>query len=165
MSESEDREVRSYERLAERTRKILDTGWERSGEWLEQAMQKASTQLEEAGEISKTEASKAREALRRDLASLSVAARDRAETVRKGLHPSRVAGGFLDLASHLLATAGGAMSGWAERAEEALTYRTGQVTGPGTLTCTACGAELHPQKTTRIPPCPKCHKTEFRKSY
>ena len=27
------------------------------------------------------------------------------------------------------------------------------------------GIEMHMTKTTRIPPCPKCHKTVFRKSY
>jgi isocitrate dehydrogenase len=46
-----------------------------------------------------------------------------------------------------------------------LDYRSGEITSAGTLTCNACGHEMHFKKTGRIPPCPKCHATEFRKSY
>ena len=39
------------------------------------------------------------------------------------------------------------------------------LTSSGTLTCKECDAEMHMTKSSRIPPCPKCHKTVFRKSY
>ena len=45
--------------------------------------------------------------------------------------------------------------------EAALHYKTGQITGIGTLECEACGHTLHYHKTGRIPPCPTCHKTAF----
>ena len=53
---------------------------------------------------------------------------------------------------------------WAEQARQASLYRTGEVTGPGALICTACGAEMHMHKTGRIPPCPKCHGTGFKRA-
>lgn len=40
-------------------------------------------------------------------------------------------------------------------------WHTGEVTVAGILVCNTCGKELHYQKPGRIPPCPKCHKTEF----
>ena len=45
--------------------------------------------------------------------------------------------------------------------EAALHYKTGQITGIGTLECESCGHTLHFHKTGRIPPCPKCYATQF----
>ncbi|NOY15643.1 MAG: zinc ribbon-containing protein [Gammaproteobacteria bacterium] len=42
-------------------------------------------------------------------------------------------------------------------------YKTGEVTGPGALVCDACGEILHFHKAGRIPPCPKCHKTDYHR--
>ena len=42
-------------------------------------------------------------------------------------------------------------------------YRTGEITGPGTLVCDACGEELHFHRVGRIPPCPKCNGTHFHR--
>ncbi len=40
-------------------------------------------------------------------------------------------------------------------------YHTGEITGPGTLVCDHCGEKLHFYRAGKIPPCPKCKKTEF----
>lgn len=42
-------------------------------------------------------------------------------------------------------------------------YKTGEVTGPGTLRCTECGEELNFAKPGHIPPCPHCHGTTFER--
>jgi len=43
-------------------------------------------------------------------------------------------------------------------------YHTGEMSGPGTLTCDECGEKLHFYKAGKIPPCPKCHNTVFHRS-
>ncbi len=43
-------------------------------------------------------------------------------------------------------------------------YHTGEMSGPGTLTCDECGEKLHFYKAGKIPPCPKCHSTVFHRS-
>jgi hypothetical protein len=40
-------------------------------------------------------------------------------------------------------------------------YHTGEITGPGTLVCDACGEQINFNKTGHIPPCPKCHGTIY----
>ena len=47
------------------------------------------------------------------------------------------------------------------KAEASHEYRTGEITGPGTLLCKECGEKLHFHKPGHIPPCPKCHGTTF----
>ena len=47
--------------------------------------------------------------------------------------------------------------------EQKSIFHTGQTTGPGVLKCDACGELLHYYKAGRIPPCPKCHKTEYHR--
>ncbi len=40
-------------------------------------------------------------------------------------------------------------------------YKTGEVTGIGSLQCDNCGEILHFHQVSHIPPCPKCHKSLF----
>lgn len=47
--------------------------------------------------------------------------------------------------------------------EQESIFHTGQVAGPGVLSCDTCGELLHYYKAGRIPPCPKCHKTEYHR--
>ncbi len=42
-------------------------------------------------------------------------------------------------------------------------YKTGEICGPGTLRCLDCGQEMKMTRNNRIPPCPKCHHTEFER--
>jgi hypothetical protein len=46
----------------------------------------------------------------------------------------------------------------AKRAQE---YHTGEITSIGTLACHHCDSLVHFKKTSRIPPCAKCHHTVF----
>ena len=50
-----------------------------------------------------------------------------------------------------------------EQLQEMAEWHTGEVTGPGVLACVSCGERLHFTRTARIPPCPKCHGTVFRR--
>lgn len=43
------------------------------------------------------------------------------------------------------------------------TYMCGEVTGIGSLKCKNCEQVMNFVKTSRIPPCPKCQMTEFRR--
>ena len=42
-------------------------------------------------------------------------------------------------------------------------YHTGEVIGPSTLVCKECGEELQFRRAGKIPPCPKCRATKFRR--
>jgi hypothetical protein len=49
------------------------------------------------------------------------------------------------------------------RTDPSITFRSGDITSPGTLTCTSCGWKVRLTRTTMLPPCPQCAETTFRK--
>ncbi len=156
--ESGQEEVGLYEKLAARTADLLEEG----KKTFEEALKKAKEELSAAGEFSREHADRVGEYVRRDLMET---ARKAGETVKKAVDPQRLAAGAQSTFSRILGSAAGTLAEFAERSEKSLEYKTGEITSPGTLTCKGCSAEMHMTKTTRIPPCPKCHKTLFRKSY
>ena len=44
-------------------------------------------------------------------------------------------------------------------------YHTGELTGPGVLSCDKCGEQLHFKQAGHIPPCAKCHATKFHRLF
>lgn len=157
-AKNEHEEVGLYEKLASRTADLLEEG----KKTFDEALKKAKEELSAAGDFSKEQTDRLGEYVRRDLKENADKAR---EAVRKAVEPQRLAAGAQSAFSRILTSAAETLTELAERSEKSLEYKTGEVTSPGTLTCKECDAEMHMTKTTRIPPCPKCHKTIFRKSY
>ena len=50
-----------------------------------------------------------------------------------------------------------------QRSDPSITFRTGDITSPGVLTCTTCGWKVRLTRTTMLPPCPQCSETSFHK--
>jgi len=42
-------------------------------------------------------------------------------------------------------------------------YRSGEITGPGTLVCDQCGERLQFHRVSKIPPCPRCKGSTFHR--
>jgi isocitrate dehydrogenase len=84
--------------------------------------------------------------------------------------------GALDTACNTLVAAGEFTADNAERLRQyvkrdllhrdqpMLTFRTGDITTAGDLTCENCGWTLRATRTTLLPPCPQCAETTFRKT-
>ncbi|MCK4536497.1 MAG: hypothetical protein KAT93_05760 [Desulfuromonadales bacterium] len=157
-SNNEQQEVGLYEKLANRTAELLEEG----KKTLDEALKKAKEELSKAGNFSGEQMDKVASYVRRDLVENAGKA---SEAVRQSVDPHRVAAGVQSVFSRILTSTADALSDLAQKTEKTLEFKTGEITSPGTLTCKDCGAEMHMKSTVRIPPCPKCHKTLFRKSY
>ena len=157
-NKNEHEEIGLYEKLASRTADLLEEG----KKTFDDALKKAKEELASAGDFSRDQADRLGEYVRRDLKENAGKAK---EAVKKAIEPQRLAAGAQSAFSRILTSAAETLTELAERSEKSLEYKTGEITSPGTLTCKGCDAEMHMTKTTRIPPCPKCHKTVFRKSY
>lgn len=160
--ETGDEVADQYDQLAERFKELFESGAEKSSEFAATAMEKARQQLTAAGAFSEEQGKNLKVFLERDFSQMAQTMRDGA---KEKLNPSRVSAGALSSLYALLNAAGLALSSVAVRTQKALSCRSGEITSAGTLTCVSCANELHFKKTGRVPPCPKCHATEFRKSY
>ncbi|MDX8408186.1 MAG: NADP-dependent isocitrate dehydrogenase [Mariprofundaceae bacterium] len=157
-----DEAADQYDQLAARFKELFESGAEKSGEVAQAALEKARQQLTAAGTFSEEQGKNLKAFLERDFAQIATSMRDGA---MERLNPQRVGAGALASLSALLNMAGSALSSAAEKTQKVISCRSGEITSAGTLSCQACGHEMHFKKTGRIPPCPKCHATEFRKSY
>ena len=155
---SEEPEVGYYEKMAERTAELLEEG----RKTLDEALKKAKDELSKAGGFTSEQADRVAEWIRRDVRQ---GAGKATQAVRQAVEPQRVAAGAQSLLARILTGTADALNDLAQKAEQTLEFKTGEVTSAGSLTCKECGAEIHMTRTARIPPCSKCHKTVFRKSY
>jgi len=151
-----------YDQLAERFRVLFESGAEMTSDVAATAMEKARQQLTAAGTFSEEQGVNLKRFLERDFTQMAVSMRDEA---REKFNPARVGAGALSSLYGLLSAAGAALTSVAARTQKAISCRSGEITSAGTLTCTSCNEILHFKKTGRVPPCPVCHATEFRKSY
>jgi uncharacterized protein YjbJ (UPF0337 family) len=184
-----EEELALYEKLRQRVSKLLGEVHEKiNGETIGQAMDKATAELKEVGGHSKEAIGKAAESLKKDIAStaehLKPKLDEAAEGSRKHFDDWVDKGGALwrDIAKeaeHLMEFSrdkGGAflvnvthgLSEWSEKMsqkmDKSLVYKTGEVTHGGEFSCLNCEGKIHLKHPGRIPPCPKCTKTEFHRS-
>ena len=169
MAENKDSQhgpdVEQFEKLAARTRELFEESVEKSRSALEDAMETAKKEMVAAGDFTAEKGEQLRKFVMREMPlsqdELESAFRD----AKQSLHPERVGYGVLGMMQSLASSAGEALSDMAESIKAHRSYRTGEICGPGTLTCDNCGNELTMSKTGRVPPCAKCKHTQFSRSY
>jgi len=159
---SPDEEANQYDVLADKFHEVFDASADKTTEFAHIAMEKAREQLTLAGHFTEEQGQKLKTWLSHDFSRVTQAMKVGA---KEKLNPSRLGAGALASMSKLLHLTGVALSQVADKADGALACKSGEITSAGSLRCHACHYEVHFKKTGRIPPCPKCHKTEFSKGY
>ena len=158
---NEHEEVGMYEKIVARTEELLGSG----RKTLDEALKRAGDDLSTAGDFTREQAEKVSTFIKRDIQHVVDSADKGKETVKEVVDPKRIAAGAQSIFSKILSNTAETISGWAQKSEEQLEFKTGEVTSPGSLTCKECGEVIHMRRTAKIPPCPKCHHTLYRKSY
>ena len=184
-----DEELAAYEKIRLRVTKTFGELHDKiNGETISQAIDKANKELKEAGGHSKEAIGKASAALKKDIAStieqLKPKVNDATEETKKQFDHWLDKGGALwhDIAQEaehayeFSRDKGGAflvyvtrgLSEWSqtvgEKLDTSLKYKTGEISHGGEFICTNCDGKIHLKHPGRIPPCPKCTKTEFRRT-
>ncbi len=158
---NEQEDVSLYEKIISRTEELLVSGRKN----LDEALKKAGDELSSAGNFTRERAEKVSAFVKRDIQHTFDGAGKGKDSVKQAVDPKRVAAGAQSIFSRILSNAAETLTDWAKKTEQQLEYKTGEITSPGTLTCKECGEEIQMKKTAKIPPCPKCHHTVYRKSY
>jgi len=154
----------AYEKLYEHTaadiHKLKD-----SGVGLQHILEQAKDKAVELDELTEEDATKLVQWLQRDLQDainyLTESGRELKDWLgfETGLLEGELFYMFLDVADKTTVE----LQQFKNNAEHP-EYHTGEITGPGTLTCDECGEKLHFYKAGKIPPCPKCRATVFHRS-
>ena len=184
-----EEELAVYEKLRQRVSKYFGELHDRiNGEAISSAIDKATTELKEMGGHSLGTINKASAALKKDIVSTTEQFKpkvnDATEGARKQLDNWSAKGGALwkdiareaehiyeysrDKGGNFLLNIARGLNEWSqqvgEKLDTSLKYKTGEITHGGEFVCSSCEATIHLKKPGRIPPCPKCSKTEFRRS-
>ena len=157
--------AQQYDKLASKFNELYLAGKERGRESMAVALEKAHEQMAALGEFSAEHGAELKKYLARDLDQTLSDVQHLGEEAKERLNPGRLGAGALASLAAVLESSGNALQSLSEKTKEKLTYKTGEVTSAGTLTCQACGEAMHFKETGHIPPCPKCSGTLFNKGY
>ncbi|MCF6235074.1 MAG: zinc ribbon-containing protein [Gammaproteobacteria bacterium] len=157
--------VHAYNRMLERVKALIDQAEKETSPAVQKALQAAREKAVELGEVTQEEANKVSDYLKRDLDDaahyLKQTESQLSEWFKFELELIEIK--VLELFSSMADHTREELDKLSERARKQSEWRTGEVTGIGTLHCVDCGQEMHFHSTGHIPPCPKCHKTVFKR--
>ena len=184
-----DEELDAYQKMRQRVSKTFsDLQGRLNVENINQAIDKTITELKETGEHSMEVINKASAALKKDIASttnsLKPKVTDFTEEAKTQFNNLLDKGGALwhdivqeaehvqeysrDKGGAFLSNVIRGLSEWgkifSEKLDNSLIYKTGETSHGGEFICTSCSGTIHLKRAGRIPPCPKCRKTEYRRS-
>ncbi|NIR61285.1 MAG: zinc ribbon-containing protein [Gammaproteobacteria bacterium] len=162
-----ERWIQAYNRMLERVKHALEEAEEHTLPKLGQAVDWAKEHAVELGELTRNEAEKVGEYVKRDLHDageyLSESSTDLRGWLRFDLE--LIEGQLLELFSKAADKTSMEWAALRRRMDQAARYHTGEVTGPGSLECMACGEVMAFHRTGHIPPCPRCHGTVFERPH
>jgi hypothetical protein len=154
-------DVNLYEQILQRTEELIGSGRKN----LDDSLKKAAEELASVGSFTREQSDRISEFVKKDFHQAVGSAVKAKDSFKEAVDPKRVAAGAQSLFSRILTNTAETLNEWAQKTEQQLVFKTGEITSPGTLTCKSCDEQLHMKNTARIPPCPKCHGVLFRKSY
>jgi len=163
--QSKEKLTQQYDMLAKKFDELYQAGKERGREAMKVALDKAHEQLTALGEFSSEQGEELKKYLARDLEQTISDARQLGEDAKERLHPARLGAGALSSLANVLELTGNVLHTLSEKTKEKLTYKTGEMTSAGTLTCQQCGHQMQLKKTGHVPPCAKCNGTLFSKGF
>ncbi len=158
---SEQDDVSLYEKIVSQTEELMASGRKN----LDEALKRAGEELSSAGDFTREQSEKISAFIKRDIQHVVDATSKSTSNVKEAVNPQRLGVGAQSIFARILSGTAETLSDWAQKSEQNLEFKTGEITSPGSLTCKKCGEVIQMKKTGRIPPCPKCHHTFYRKSY
>ncbi|MEJ1391905.1 MAG: zinc ribbon-containing protein, partial [Candidatus Sedimenticola sp. (ex Thyasira tokunagai)] len=160
-----DRLVNAYEKMLEQVDEMLDKAEKNTLPKLRKSIDTARDKMVEMNELTREEAEKIGGYLERDMKDAAHFLNETGDEFRNWykFDVELIEARMMELFAKVADRTRLEMERFTHQMREASMYHTGEITGPGTLICTKCGKELHFHKTGRIPPCGKCHATEFER--
>jgi hypothetical protein len=158
--------IAAYDTMMERVHHLIDNTEQHALPALQTHIDKAKLQAIELKELTQEEADKLAKYLHRDISALAAHISESGEAISSWISfdIALIEDRLLEAFSQVADKTSFQLNQLATQAKRAQEYHTGELTRLGTLACQQCDTLLHFTKTSRIPPCPKCHKTTFSRT-
>lgn len=160
-----ERMVDAYERMLEYVDDVISKAEKTTLPTLKKSLEAAREKAVELNELTREEAEKIAAYVERDMRDAAHYLAETGDEFRDWFKfdVQLIEGHLMELFASVADRTRLELERFANQASEAAVYRTGEITGPGTLVCDGCGKELHFHKAGRIPPCAKCHGTTYHR--
>ena len=155
--------IAAYDKMVERVTLVLDDAEQQVSPPLSKVVDNAKQRAIDLKELTRDEADKLSNYVHRDLNSLTEHISQAGQDFKTWfdfdlqLVQDRLMDAFAKVADRTSIQ----LANLASQAKHYQEYHTGEIVSLGTLTCQSCEHLLSFKKTSKIPPCPHCHKTIF----
>ena len=156
----------AYEKLYEHVAKNLHNAEKKTEPLFHKLIEEVREKAGKFKELSEHDADKIAHWIKRDMTELTNYLSETGHELKDwlGFETSLVENEFLDLLLKAADQTTAKILEIKDRTYLTSTYHTGEIVGPGTLKCDKCMEHLHFHRAGKIPPCPKCHATNFHRS-
>jgi len=169
--ETQEKLLNAYHSMLDQMKDVWHKAEEKAIPTLAENIESAAEKASELGELTKEEAEKLGGYIKHDLEEageylsdyVAVNGPQLENWIKDELNFAEVQ--FADMFANLADKTRLELDALAERARQVGVWRTGEITNVGVLYCQSCDEVLHFKKPGHIPPCPKCHGTEFKKVF
>jgi hypothetical protein len=155
----------AYEKMFERAVDNMRTVEVKTGSLLHKAVDEAKDKAVELEELSKEDAAKVSGWLKRDLDDALSYLSETGHELKDwlGFEKTLLESATLDLLLKAADKTTVESLLMKEKVRQTFIYKAGEITSAGTLICDQCGEILQFYKAGKIPSCPRCHATTFRR--
>lgn len=160
-----ERMVNAYEHMLESVDGFLERAEKSALPTIRHGLEVAREKAVEMNELTREEAEKVAGYVERDIKDAAQFLVQTGDEFRDWLKfdVQLIEGRLMEMFSNVADRTRIELDRFADLARESSLYRTGEVTGPGTLVCIQCAKELHFHKAGHIPPCSKCRGTRYKR--
>ena len=155
----------AYATMLERTNELIDKAEEQAKPAFEKALAQAQQTAHELGELSRAEARLVGDYLKRDMRDLAQYMEETGEDLRAWFRfdVAQIERRMWEALSSVADKTALEMMRFSAAIRPSDDYRVGEITGPGSLVCDACGEVQHFDHPTPIPACPRCNGELFHR--
>lgn len=156
---------KAYEMMYQYVISNFNKAHEKSAPLVQQLIEEAKQKVKEIEEVSEEDRIKLSGWLKRDLdeAIYYLSAANYEVKDWLGFETSLIKSEVIESLQKLTDRADAELQRMKDKIHKPYDYHTGEVMGFGTLVCDECGEKLHFHKAGKIPPCPRCHKSNFHR--
>lgn len=158
-----ERLIRAFDHMVENVSQAVHEAEEALAPTIDDMVQNAQTLASDIHKLSQEESEKLGEALKRDIQKANKTLNQQKKALKDWLSfdLAVVEDKFIELIARAADKSWLDFRSFENENKQNDIYRTGEVCSAGTLCCNNCAQTINFPKTSHIPPCPKCHHTEF----